>query len=497
MSKKDPKSPATTTAQFDTMAPAWEKIQTVLDGTDALRAAGQAYLPQHDKESDSAYRERLERATLFNMAKMTLDAWVGRPFSEPVELKDDVPAEIVELTENIDTLGSNMQVFARNWFREGMAKAFSHVLVDMPRLDERPDGRPRTLEDDRIQGVRPYWVHVKPEQLFFADAEVIGGEEFLTEIRFVEYTKKRDGFAIVDVPQIKRMILGDGQVEVEVYEEVRTKTKKKAWQVVDRYTMEIDRIPLVTFYADRADLMLGTPPLADLVDLNIAHWQSTSDQRAILTVARFPLLACSGGTDETNQLVVGPNQWLYTPDAAGRFYYVEHSGKAIQSGLDDLSELARQMGEYGSEWLKKRPNRETATARTLDSAEATSALQDATLRFQDALENALSLTAYWLNLPGGGSVEVHNSYSEGPTNTEDLRILVEARKNKDISREAFINELKRAGLLDETFDAAEDGAILEQEIMDSMPLPLAENAAPGEQPAMNDDDDEDADDAGE
>lgn len=464
--KKDPKSPATSTAAFDKMNQSWAKIQTVLDGTEALRDAGQAFLPKHDKESDTAYQERLQRATLYNMTRLTLESWVGRPFSEPVQFKEDVPAEILELSEDIDTLGSHVQVFARNWFREGMAKAFSHVLVDMPRIAQRADGRPRSLEDDRLDGIRPYWVHIKPEQLFFADAQVVQGQEVLTEIRYVEYVSKRDGFALVEVPQIKRMVLADGVVQVEIYEKVRTKGKKEAWQIVDDYVMQIDRIPLVTFYADRDGLMEGVSPLEDLADLNIAHWQSTSEQRAVLTVARFPILACSGGTDEENQLVVGPNRWLYTPDPGGRFYYVEHSGKAIQSGLDDLSELTRQMGEYGGEWLKKRPSRETATARTLDTSEATSALQDATLRFQDALENVLQLTARWLDMADGGSVSVHNSWSTPPPNDNGLRLLVETRKNRDISREAFLMELQRAGLLDEDFDPDEDAAKLEAELMD-------------------------------
>jgi len=469
--KKDPKSPATTCDAYDHMLPAWEKIQTVLDGTRAMRAAGQTYLPQHDKESDAAYAERLDRCTLFNTTKMTLDSWVGRPFSKPLKLKDDVPVEIVALAENIDTLGSNIQVFARNWFREGMAKSFSHVLVDMPRLEPRADGRPRSLEDDRLDGVRPYWVHIKPEQLFFAEAQVVGGEEVLQEIRYVEHVTKRDGFAIVTIPQIRRLYRADGVVAVEIWEEVKARSKKKAWRITDSWTMEIDRIPLVTFYADRDCFLLGKSPLEDLADLNIAHWQSTSDQRAILTVARFPILACSGGTDETNKLVVGPNKWLYTPDPSGRFYYVEHSGKAISAGDADLAELARQMGEYGSEWLKKRPNRETATARTLDSAEATSALQDATLRFQDALENVIRLTAYWMDLADGGSVEVHNSFSEAPVGPDGLRILIEARKNRDISREVFIHELQRAGVLDEDFDVDADGARLESELMDMFPMP--------------------------
>ena len=471
---KDPKSPATTMDQYDVMLPAWTKIQTVLDGTAAMRDAGQQYLPQHDKESDTSYFERLDRCTLYNMTKLTLNSWVGRPFSEPVQIKDDVPSEIVELASNIDTLGSNLDVFARNWFLDGVAKSFSHVLVDMPRIEDREDGRPRSLEDDRLDGVRPYWVHIAPEQLFFAEAKVVAGREVLQEVRFKEEYSARDGFALVTSTQVKRLYLAGDVVIVEIWRETpfSKRSKKKVWTIVDSYIMEIDEIPLVTFYSDRDAFMLGTSPIEDLADLNIAHWQSTSDQRAILTVARFPILACSGGSDETNKLVVGPNRWLYCPDPQGRFYYVEHTGKAISAGLEDLLELTRQMGEYGAEWMKKRPNRETATARSLDTAEATSALQDVTLRFQDALEDVLKLTSKWLGLSDGGSIAVFSDFSAPPADTETLRILIEARKNRDISREAFISELKRAGVLEEDFNADDDGGLLEGELMDMFPTPL-------------------------
>lgn len=463
MREKDAKSPATTMDQYDVMLPAWTKIQTVLDGTEALRDAGQDYLPQHDKESDIAYSERLKRCTLLNLTKLTLNSWTGRPFSEPIVLKEDVPAEIVDLSENIDTLGSHINVFSRNWFRDGVALSFSHVLVDMPRLTQ-PEDRERSRADDLREGVRPYWVNIRPEQLFFAESQIVNGKEVLVEIRFEESITVRDGFAIVTENQIRRLYLNvHGVVTVEIYKHKKMKNNKVEWVLDDEYDMEIDEIPLVTFYSDRDSFMLGKSPIEDLSDINIAHWQSTSDQRAILTVARFPVLACSGGTDETNKLVLSPFKWLYCPDPQGRFYYVEHSGAAITAGRLDLEDLVHQMGEYGAEFLKKRPGRETATARILDSTEATSALQDIVLRFQDSVETALALTAKWLNLDSGGSIKIKSDFAEAPGGGETLRTLLEARKNKDISQPAFVKEMKRHKVLEEDFDADADAILLEEE----------------------------------
>ncbi len=468
MSKKDSKSPATTSVSYDSMLPSWTKVQTVLDGTKALRSAGRTFLPQHAGETDIAYNERLTKCTLLNLTKITLNSWVGRPFSDPIVFTD-VPPDLEELLSNVDLVGNDVHVFSRDWFSEGIAKAYSHVYVDYPRIVEGEV--PRTLADDRIENVRPYWVRIRPEQLFFADSEVIDGLEVLREIRIMEDVAVRVGFAETFVPQIRRIFMdATGVVQIELYQQLEAK-KKQEWRLVDQYSISLPVIPLVTFYSDRQTFMVGCPPLEDLADLNVAHWQSTSDQRAVLTVARFPILALSGGVDDNNVLTMGPNQWLYSPDPASKFYYVEHSGAAIEAGRKDLLDLEDQMAEYGAEFLKKRPGNQTATARALDSAEATSPLQDIVRRFGYALNQALDLTAMWLKVESGGTAELSTDFGPEDVDQAELNTLRETRKMRDISRAAYLLELKRRGLLDDEYNAEDDLTEIEKESLSLFEMP--------------------------
>lgn len=496
-------SPATPSLAYETMLPAWNKVQTVLNGTDAMRAAGKSYLPQHDNESNSAYKERLERCTLLNLTKITLESWVGRPFSDPIVFSDDQPTQVEDLLEDIDLQGSSLQVFARDWFSDGLAKALSHVYVDFPRVDVPEDGSPRTLADDDAEGVRPYWVHIRPEQLFFADAETEGGREILREIRIMEEVVERDGMAETFVEQIRRVYLNDQLDEsgarirnlvVELWRVVKSNRKKKVWEIVEDYTADIPVIPLVTFYSNRDAFMHGVPPLKDLADLNIAHWQSTSDQRAILTVARFPMLALSGGIDEDANgegLVIGPHRWLHTIDPQGKFYYVEHEGKAIAAGRMDIESLETQMSEYGAAFLKKNPGNPTATARALDSAEATSSLQDVTIRFADAITEALQFTADWMGQEHGGVATLTTDFGPEDVDGAGLTALEKSRAMGDISRKAHLTELKRLGLLSEDYDIEADAEELANEAMDQLPLvtePVVddpEKKEPEESPEMD------------
>ena len=496
--EKDPASPATTRLAYDAMQTTWDKVQTVLDGTQAMRGAGEAYLPRHEGESDVSYRERLSRATLFNMTKLTLTNWVGKPFGAPIGF-DLVPPAIEPLLDNVDLVGNDVHVFCRDWFSDGIAKSYSHVLVDYPRTAPTgDDGRPRTLADDQTEGARPYWVHIRPENLIFADAEMVGGRETLREVRILERVTERNGFAEQCVVQIRQIttnpIPGRGCIVTLYRPNPEKKGDKIEWLVYDPpYEMTLTRIPLVTFYSDRNAFMLGTSPIADLADLNIAHWQSGSDQRACLTVARFPILALSGGVDKDKQLTVGPNQWLWSPDPQGKFYYVEHTGAALASGDNDMANLENQMSEYGAQFLKKRPGNTTATARALDSAEATSPLQDMVVRFGFALNQALALTAEWLRLPKGGTATLCTDFAPTAADAAMLTTLRELRKARDISRLAYIDQLKEWGVLNENYDADKDALQLEKESMDLFNMPTLPDPEPDPEPGSNNDDEDPAD----
>lgn len=467
--EKDKTNPATRSNAHDLMLPRWDKIDTLLEGTQAMRNAGTAYLPQHPEESDPAYDERRRTAVLFNMTELTLDALVGRPFSDPVKLSEDMPAEIQEMAEtDMDLQGNNLAVFLREWFREGLAKSFCHVLVEFPRLpDEEELGRARTMADDRREGVRPYWVLVRPENVIFAHADIIDGREVLRHVRIQEIVMEQDGFREVAVDQIRQfdagMELEDGTFIPTAVTIWRKKEKKDdEWEVHEQFELGVPFIPLVTFYADRDAMMMGKPPLLDLADLNIRHWQSYADQIHVLTVTRFPILAVSGGTD-SEKTVIGPNFVLENPDPAGRWYYVEHSGAAIAAGRDEMKDLEVQMDRYGTQFLRKRPSVETATARAMDSAEATSPLQDMTVRFMDAVQTALKFTAVWLRLDDGGTVIISTEFGPEDALTQDITALRDARKERDLSREQSLIELMRRGILRDDFDIKENQRQLDEE----------------------------------
>lgn len=455
--------PDTESASFKKMKPLWLMINALLGGTAAMREAGQELLPKHRREFDDDYKERLGTNVLVNFFEWTLDGLVSKPFSEAPKYDNLPNGWEGGWLDDIDLQGNHITVFLRNWFRDAYAKGFAHVLIDFPRVQAREDGRPRTLDDDRKEGLRPYWVQVAPENVLFAHSETVNGVERLTQVRILEEETEVTEWEETVVRRIR--VLRPGSVQL-----YRQGTDKK-WKLEDEWATGLDAIPFVTYYAGtREGLHLAKPPLLDLAYLNVAHWQSSSDQRNVLKVARFPLLAGSGlSSEDADALVVGPNRLLTTTDPQGKFYYVEHTGAAINAGQKDLEALEDQMSGYGATHLKAQPGTQTATARALDSAEAISPLQAAVLDFEDAVVQALDWTAAWAKLEQGGDVEFNKEFGLTLGDQTGLEILRKTRETKDISRKAWLEELKRRGLLRPEYDAEEDAQEIEDEAANGLP----------------------------
>lgn len=451
---------ATPSSAYLRMAPRWRMIDVLLGGTEAMRAAGEEFLPQYDNESNKNYQSRLQRATLLNMTEQTLDTLAGKPFREAIVLDEDVPPQIEDLAEDVDMQGNNLQAFARSWFREAWAKGFSHVLVEHPTPEAKTDAegeqRPRTLADDRAEGLRPYWVHVKPECLIAAYSAVVLGQEVLTHVRILEKSVERVGWEEVEVVRVR--VLEPGTWQVWAPNETGDE-----WHVESEGTTSLDCIPLVTFYAGkRTGLMECKPPLTDLAHLNVAHWQSSSDQRNVLTVSRFPILAASG-VPADQKVNIGPNNFLTTEAPEGKWYYVEHTGAAIAAGQTDLSSLEDQMATYGAEYMRKKPGDETATGRALDAAESSSYLAATVRDFQDCIELAMQYTADWLGLEEGGSAKVNADVDLSEADAAELDALLKMRAQRDISRKTLLDEMQKRAVLSDDFDEEADAELLAEE----------------------------------
>ncbi|WP_193184131.1 DUF4055 domain-containing protein [Nisaea sediminum] len=387
---------ATPNAAYREMAADWELIHDLLGGTRVMRLRGEKWLPREPGESREAYAIRLGRSVLFNGLQRTLQTLVGKPFHRPASLAGGPATAMTALAGDVDLGGRNLTVFARDVLQAALTDGLTHILVDHPRLG-----------DDGGDAARPYLVHVPAPDLIGWRGQENGVGSQLTRVRIRESVNERSG-AWEDRTRQQIRVLFPGRYEIW---RRGGEDGDGPWRRTESGDSSLGCIPLVTIYASRTGFLTARPPLMDLAWLNLAHWQSASDQRHILHVARVPILFGRNLTLPEDGLELGPNR-IVTGDGDGAdLRFVEHSGAAIAAGRQDLIDLEDRMAVMGLDLMTRRSGAgaTTATARAIDAAENSTALLSLIRAVEDGLTLAFGYMADWLDIPRdeAGRVELH------------------------------------------------------------------------------------------
>lgn len=444
--------------------PAWQMVEALKGGTVAMRAAGATFLPQNVAELPKDYTARLLRSFLFAAYARTLELMVGKVFAKPVEPGGTVPKEIKEWLADVDLEGTDVHAFAARFCEAAFDEGLAHILVDLPNTQPLA-----TLADERAVGVRPYWALIRASAVLGFRQVVENGRPILAQLRVAETGVEPDGE------------YGEKHVDrVRVYERDGTWTlwqavqgagteQAKTYALVDNGRLSIGRIPLVTFYANRAGYMTGAPMLENLAWLNIEHWQKSSDQNNILHVARVPILFAKG-VDTSAPLVVSSNSCITASDHNADLKYVEHTGAAIDAGQADLDALVDRMAALGVDMLiKKRPSGQaadaTATGKAITEGGENSILGNLARNLKMTLDAALRLTAEWVNRDPEtvGKIDMDTQLGVPVADKADVTELVKLRISGELSAETLFAELQRREFLDPSIEFEDERKRIETE----------------------------------
>jgi hypothetical protein len=310
-----------TTAEYDRMAVDWTVVDTLWGGTDAMRKSGKRFLPQMPDEPETAYSARLLQSVLTNVYKDTIEKLVSKPLKQPVTLRDDVPEKIQAYRGNIDGQGTDLDVFT---------KQLGEAALN----------------------------HIAPQVIGWK-SEVVNGRRKLTQVRIAEESFE-------DVSEFQQVLVRRIRVLepgfYRTYELVEVGNGQSDWVLTDSHVVTangqvLDFIPWVTIYSNKINFMVAKPAMMDVAHLNVTHWQSDSDQRNILHIARVPILFGSGLGEEDSVIKISIGSTTFVKgQISSDLKYVEHSGKGIEAGERDLESLVQRasaiLNRWCSVWLR-------------------------------------------------------------------------------------------------------------------------------------------------
>lgn len=432
-----------------------DMMRALYGGTETMRLKGDAFLPQYEKESKKRYDTRLASTFAVNKLREAVDAASAKPFKSLVGITNNTDPDLDFWIKNIDLAGNNLHLFAHQMFNDAMLVGQGHILVDHPTTANFAN-----LGDQLAAGVRPFFKFIRDENLLAAYDQMVAGEIQTVHARVADQrTVLADDFTEQVINQIFVMEVEPGATQgiVQLYEQAAS-SGGESWDFMGETPLTLSRVPLVTLRAgERESNWVTRPVFLDLAYKQIEHWISSSDQRSILSAARFPMLAASGvelDPDDEEGFAIGPYKVLYSPDASGRWYYVEPKGTAIESGFKDLELLDMQMNlmalnpttATGNQYIAK-------NERDVQETRAHSVVHDLAISCKETLGRAIQFMGLWTGKDFSQvGIEMNTDFQNTADKAALVATLLNAWDKRAISRETFLLEARRLDFLSDDFD---------------------------------------------
>ena len=407
------------------------------------------YLPQEPAEPDTAYEGRLGRAVFSDFFKAGIEAFAGvLSRSEP----KDPPATFKAAEDNVDLEGNSLQAF---WLT---VDALCLRDGAVPILVEMPDGQPTDGANEAAMKRRPYLVNRTRSTCLNWRTAIVDSVEVVTRCTFLEWAEidDPDGDFGVKYEERYRVIepgkwtlfkltkRADGTLALDLVDE---------GQYLDAKQQPLTICPVVWYPAEKAGFGRGTPPLRQVVEHNIEHYQMRSDLKEKTHKCAMPVPVRKGALppmpgQAVTPLVLGPNTAVDV-DKDGDFFFREPSATSLaeqRSQIEAVETLINQqlMGFLSGDSKQTK----TATQAQLEGGRTQVSIKAMGERKRSVMQSILAIWCLYTGeelAVGAGLTMDENAYDAplGPQEAAQLQAL--AGGVELISQQSAVEELQRGG----------------------------------------------------
>jgi len=441
--------------------PHWGLIEHLLGGTYKIRKGHRKFLPQEPRELDESYDNRLQRSVLSPYYVRLERMLAGMLTRKPVRL-DDVSDQIREQLFDVDLQGNDLQTWLYNTSRICIRYGHVGILVDAPKSGDNG---------------RPYWITYSPRDVLGFRTELADGQQKLTQLRLFEKVLVPNGlYGEKQVEQIR--VLTPGAFEIF------QKDQKGDFRVVDEGTTSLSEIPFSVAYSNRVGVLESFPPLADIAELNLQHYQVQSDLGNQLHISAVPMLALFGFPAAAEEISAGPGEALALPEGASA-NYIEPAGNSYDAQFRRLDQIVSQINDLGlAAVMGAKLVGETAEAKRIDRSQGDATMMVVAQQMQDLIDNCLRFHADYLQESQAGSSLVNRDFMGARLEPQEIQALLQLYTAGTVTQETLLLQLEAGEVLGDDFDveaeleATQAGGLLET----PQPVPEQEVTMPESEP---------------
>jgi len=298
------------------------RARDVLAGEDAVKAAGEKYLPRLDSQSEQEFANYVRRAAFFGATARTLDEYLDLVFRRAPVLALGEGEHLKSFCANCDLWGLDFLRYARRVVSEVLSVGRAGLLV---------------LWERSLRPVVSLW---RTEDILDWAVERVGDRVCLTRVVLADGVKRR------------ALRLFDGVC----YHEWQLRNEDRAWCLVERVALKRDGVALsfipFVFHGPRDSRPEPDRlPLADIIASNLDHYRLDADYKHGLHFAALPT-AWVCGFDKGDPLRIGSsNAWSSdVPGATAGF--LEFSGRGLAHLERAMDKVERRMAQLGARMLE-------------------------------------------------------------------------------------------------------------------------------------------------
>lgn len=453
----------------------WRKCRTIIQGEEAVKAAGDRYLPRLDGQDQTEYEAYKMRALFYGAADRTVKGLRGAILAKAATVK--MPEQLVELSKRLGASGESLEGITQTVLGEVIGIGRVGLLVD-------------AAED--VENGEPFVEVYFAEQITSWRTEMVGGRRTLVRLVLreeLEQLDPTDPFAFKSETRYRVLKLGDPETGLEVGPEddresaryfveiwrredtldQKTKQQHEHWILEDtiepriRGGLPLREIPFTVVNPSSLGFDVEKSPILDLVNVNLSHYRSSADLEHGRHFTALPTAVAAGFGEASSKLKIGSGVAWQTNDTSAHAEFLEFTGAGLGHLAEALKEKQQLMAILGARLLEDQ-KRAAEAAETLQLRQAgeKSILADIAANCSEGLTRVLRLAAMWLGSAEAesASVELNKDFNLVGIDAATLQALMLAVQAGQVSWQTFFYNVKRGELIPDNVTAEEEAELI-------------------------------------
>lgn len=433
--------------EYQEYAPVWKKARDCAEGERAIHAATTEYMPRLREETSADYAARVKRTPFFGAYWRTISGLKGMLFrTSPLV---SVPAAIESYLEDIDMSGTPLELFTQELAEELLTVGWVGVLIDYP---AQAEGVSLSVASAAATGMRPTMQKYKAETIINWKTARINNAQKLTLLVLKEShsTESPTDYGHDAEDRYRELTLTPEGYRQRLFAIRNDKDVllSETYPLMDG--SPLSEIPFVFFGTDSAETEPESPPLEDLMNMNLKHYLVSADYEHGCHLAGLPTGYIAGhNPPEGEKIGLGGLAFHCFPHPQARMAYAEVAGD-FGALVTNLESKKSEMAVLGARMLEgQKAGVEAAETIRQRSAGEQSQLAGMAHVISMKMVRALRIFSEWAGATGEISYRLNRDYMAQGLSAIELSALVSSWQAGAISGQTLHANLQRGEIIEQ------------------------------------------------